>query len=58
MRQVEQIENKCGEDLVDLVNKRLSELATCKPSVQFVELHGNAQVVAYISYNSTREVKK
>jgi len=58
MRQVELIENGCGKDLIDLVNKRLSELANCKPSVQFVELYGNSQVVAYISYNSTLRAKK
>ena len=58
MRQVERIDSKCGEGLVELVNKRLSELTNCKPSVQFVEIYGNAQVVAYISYNSTNMVKK
>ena len=58
MRQVEEIKNKCGEDLIELVNKRLAELASCKPNVQFVELCGNHEVIAYISYNTTNMVKK
>ena len=52
MKQVELIEHKCGEDLVEKVNKRLVELADCNPSIQFIELYGNSQVEAYITYEA------
>ena len=57
MRQVEEIDVQCGVDLIETVNKRLAALTGCNPTVQFLELYGNAHVIAYITYDSTLRKK-